>query len=101
MRKQEIIDYNLVNFDKLIAANYPKSVFINDFNLDEPETGYLTSGKGYGSHKYTSILYMSSSSMYEFGFTNRNRLRNWIKKIQSYDDCIVARFIVEVKHEQQ
>lgn len=98
MRKQEIIEYNLVNFDRLIAANYPKATFISDWSLEEPEAGYLLS-KDYDEHRYVGILYLSDGSMYQFGFTNRNRLRHMIKRVQSVYNNVVARFIAEVKHE--
>lgn len=98
MKKQEIIEHNLVNFDRLIAANYPKATFISDWSLEEPETGYLLS-KDYDGHRYVGILYMSDGSMYQFGFTNRNRLRHMIKRVQSEYSNVVARFIAEVNNE--
>lgn len=121
MKKQYIIDHNKVNLDNLNAVvNYDKETFEHDWHLTETEPGYYMAPRpdhwdydyiynrstdnydrvhkpGRYNAKYVCIMYMEDDSMYEFGFTYRNRLRNIIKQKQSIWCNIVGRIIAEVK----
>ena len=123
MKKQEIIDHNKVNLEKLkTVAGYAKETFEHDWKLTETEPGYYTTPRpdhwdydyvlnrstgnydrvhkpGRYNAKYVCIMYMEDHSMYEFGFTYRNRLRNTIKDKQSIWCNIVGRIIAEVKYD--
>lgn len=120
MKKQEIIEHNKINLMNLDAvANYKKETFESDWHLTETEPGYYTAPRpdhwdydyvynketdhydkvhrpGRYNAKYVCILYMGDDSMYEFGFTYRNRLRNIIKDKQTVWNNIVGRIIAEV-----
>lgn len=123
MKKQEIIDHNKVNLKNLSAVvNYDKETFEHDWHLTETEPGYYTAPRpdhwdydyvlnrstssydrihtpGRYNAKYVCIMYMEDDSMYEFGFTYRNRLRNTIKNKQAIWNNIVGKIIAEVQND--
>lgn len=104
MKKQEIIDYNKVNIEKL--SDNDREVLLDDYTEIEP---YYFKGNlhfhwykrvpgGWEPQvckptKYTCTVLASDGSMWQFGFDNRNRLRNRIKKIQSINSNIIAKVI--------
>ena len=113
MKKQEIIDYNKVNLEKL-SENDRKTI-LDDYTEIEPYyfKGNLhfhwykrLPGGEYESHtykptKYTCTILASDGSMWQFGFNNRNRLRNKVKQIQAVNDNVIAKVIAlqEVSNE--
>ena len=120
MKKREIIDHNKVNLNKLnTVAGYAKETFESDWHLTEVYPGYYTTPRpdhwdydyvlnrstgnydrvhkpGRYNAKYVCILYMEDHSMFEFGFTYCNRLRNIIKQKQAIWCNIVGKIIAEV-----
>ena len=116
----DVVICNKVNLEKLNAvAGYAKETFEHDWQLTEVSPGYYTTPRpehwdydyvynketgnydkvhkpGRYNAKYVCILYMEDHSMYEFGFTYRNRLRSVIKQKQSVWNNIVGRIIAEV-----
>lgn len=123
MKKQYIIDHNKVNLDKLkTAVGYAKETFEHDWKLTETEPGYYTVPRpdnwdydyvfnrstgnydrvhkpGRYNAKYVCIMYMQDDSMYEFGFTYRNRLRNTVKSKQAIWCNVVGKIIAEVQND--
>lgn len=112
MRKQEIIDYNKVNLEKL--SDNDRKTILNDYTEIEPYyfkgslkfNWYKQTPNGWEEvphkqSKYSCTVLASDGSMWQFGFNNRNRLRNIIKKVQSINDNILAKVIAiqEVKNE--
>ena len=112
MRKQEIIDYNKVNLEKL--SDDDRKTIINDYTEIEPYYfkgsinfhWYKQTPNGWEEvphkqSKYSCTVLASDGSMWQFGFNNRNRLRNIIKKVQSINDNILAKVIAiqEVNNE--
>ena len=105
MRKQEIIDYNRVNLEKL--SDDDRGIILNDYTETEPYyfkgnldlCGYKRMPGGeyvrvpYKYTRYTCTVLASDGNMWQFGFSNRSRLRNIIKKIQSINDNIIAKVI--------
>ncbi len=105
MKKQEIIDYNKVNLEKL-SENDRKTI-LDDYTEIEPYyfKGNLhfhwykrLPGGEYVQHtckltKYTCTILASDGSMWQFGFNNRNRLRNKVKQIQAVHDNVLAKVI--------
>jgi hypothetical protein len=113
MKKQEIIDYNKVNLEKLSAEE--RELILSDYTEIEPYYfkgnlhfhwyTRLSSGE-YESHtckptKYTCTIIASDGSMWQFGFNNRNRLRNKVKQIQAVNENVIAKVIAiqEVSNE--
>ena len=105
MRKQEIIDYNKVNLEKL--SDDDRKTILNDYTETEPyyykgnlDLSWYNRMPG-GEYvrvpckhtKYTCTVLASDGNMWQFGFNNRNRLRNKIKHIQSINDNIIAKVI--------
>lgn len=105
MKKQEIIDYNKVNLEKLSDDN--RKLILNDYTEIEPYYykgnlhfhwyKRLPDGK-YEQHtckptKYTCTILADDGSMWQFGFNNRNRLRNRVKYIQANSDNVIAKVI--------
>lgn len=104
MKKQEIISFNHVNLFGLSKEN--RELILNDYIEIEP---YYFKGNlhfhwykkvpgGWEPQvckrtKYTCTVIASDGSMWQFGFDNRNRLRNRVKKIQSINDNIIAKVI--------
>ena len=112
MKKQEIIDYNKVNLEKL--SDDDRKTIINDYTEIEPYYfkgsinfhWYKQTPNGWEEvphkqSKYSCTVLASDGSMWQFGFNNRNRLRNIIKKVQSINDNILAKVIAiqEVNNE--
>lgn len=105
MRKQEIIDYNKVNLEKL--SDDDRKTILADYTETEPY--YFKSNLDLCGYKrmpggeyvrvpckhirYTCTVLASDGSMWQFGFSNRNRLRNKIKHIQSVHDNVIAKVI--------
>lgn len=105
MKKQEIIDYNKVNLEKLSSTD--RGLILSDYTEIEPYYfkgnlhfhwyKRLPSGE-YESYtckptKYTCTIIASDGSMWQFGFNNRNRLRNKVKQIQAVHDNVIAKVI--------
>lgn len=104
MKKQEIIDYNSVNLEKLSEEN--RKLILSDYVEIEP---YYYKGNihfhwykrvpgGWEPQvckrtKYTCTVIAEDGSMWQFGFNNRNRLRNRIKHIQAVNDNVIAKVI--------
>ena len=104
MRKQEIIDYNKVNLEKLSDDDH--KTILADYTEIEPYyfkgnlqfNWYKQTLNGWEkmpckSTKYSCTVLASDGNMWQFGFNNRNRLRNKIKHIQSINDNIIAKVI--------
>lgn len=111
MRKQEIIDYNKVNLEKLSEDD--RKTILYDYTETEPyyfkgnlDLSWYNRMPGgeyvlvpckhtkYTKYtKYTCTVLASDGNMWQFGFSNRSRLRNIIKKIQSINDNIIAKVI--------
>lgn len=105
MKKQEIVDYNKVNIEGL--SNEDRELVLNDYSEIEP---YYYSGNlhfhwykrlpngKYEQHtckptKYSCTIIANDGSMWQFGFNNRNRLRNRVKQIQAVNDNVIAKVI--------
>lgn len=104
MKKQEIVDYNKANLEKLSTED--RGLILSDYTEIEP---YYFKGNidfhwykkvpgGWEPHvckrtKYTCTILQDDGSMYQFGFSNRNRLLNKIKHIQSLTGNIIAKVI--------
>lgn len=104
MNKQKIIDYNRVNLEKL--SDDDRKTILSDYAEVEPYYykgmlhfhWYKRSPDGWEQQtckptKYSCTVLASDGSMWQFGFSNRNRLRNRIKKIQSISDNVIAKVI--------
>lgn len=104
MRKQEIINYNRVNLEKL--SDDDRKTILYDYTETEPYyyKGNLDlfwykrmPGGEYVrvpcNSKYTCTVLASDGNMWQFGFSNRNRLRNRIKHIQFINDNVIAKVI--------
>ena len=104
MRKQEIIDYNRVNLEKLSEEN--RKLVLNDYVEIEPYYykgnlhfhWYKKTPGGWEQitckpTKYSCTVIAEDGSMWQFGFDNRNRLRNRIKMIQTINDNVIAKVI--------
>lgn len=105
MKKQEIIDYNKVNLEKL--SDDDRGCILSDYTEIEPYyfKGNLhfhwykrLPGGEYVQHtckhtKYTCTILASDGSMWQFGFNNRNRLRNKVKQIQAINSNVIAKVI--------
>lgn len=105
MRKQEIIDYNKVNLEKLSTKDL--EAILSDYieiepyyfkgNLHFHQYKRLPSGE-YESHtckptKYSCTVLASDGNMWQFGFNNRNRLRHKVKHIQAINSNVIAKVI--------
>ena len=106
MTKQEIITYNLDQLSRLDKDQ--KETILADYTEQEP--GYYTGCITFHCYKkvpggwdpqvskptkYTCTVLIEDGNMYQFGFSNRNRLRNRIKHIQSIHDNVAGKIIAE------
>lgn len=105
MKKQEIIDYNKANLEKLSTED--RGLILNDYT--EIELYYFKGNLHFHWYKrlpngeyeqctckptkYTCTVIASDGSMWQFGFNNRNRLRNRIKHIQAVNTNVIAKVI--------
>ncbi len=78
MKIKQIVEHNLVNFERL-SGIYPKALFLKEFNLTESIPGYVKGPSDFIT-RYTVIVYMKDNCIHQFGFSNRNRLRNKLKQ---------------------
>lgn len=104
MRKQEIIGYNKVNLEDLSSTD--RETILNDYTELEPyyykcniQFHWYKKVPG-GTEvipckptKYICTVLSSDGNMWQFGFDNRNRLRNRIKQVQSINEHILAKVI--------
>lgn len=104
MKKREIIDYNKVNLEGLSSTE--RETILEDYTELEPYYykcniqfhWYKKIPGGMEAvpckpTKYTCTVLASDGTMWQFGFSNRNRLRNRIKHIQSINGYVIAKVI--------
>ena len=113
MRKQEIINYNKVNLEQLSTEDH--EAILNDYTEIEPYyfkgnlkfSWYKQTPNGWEEvpphkqSKYSCTILASDGSMWQFGFNNRNRLRNKVKQIQSINANVIAKVIAIQEYYQE